>query len=170
MRQDPATVKITETDQAWFVAQKVSAERGTADTISETGHAAVCWWCVSCLIQVVSFLKDLVSSPEPDAFLKDLVSDADRLPRLIKSRWVELWLDEDPGTRGDANTPRTFNVTAASDVALGSGRGRDLGRSVSGGHFVVDGQPRPRGEQGAHVADGLEGRAVSNRNHSVGRE
>ena len=25
-------------DQSWFVAQKMSAERGTADTIVETGH------------------------------------------------------------------------------------------------------------------------------------
>lgn len=36
MRQDPETAKITETDQSWFVPQKVSAEREIADAISET--------------------------------------------------------------------------------------------------------------------------------------
>lgn len=62
MRQDPATVKITETDQAWFVAQKVSAERGTADTISETGHAAVCWWCVCPVSSKLSVFSKILSA------------------------------------------------------------------------------------------------------------
>ena len=39
VRQNPPTAKITETDQSWFVKQKVSAERGIADTSNETGQA-----------------------------------------------------------------------------------------------------------------------------------
>ncbi len=60
MRQDPATVKITETDQAWFVAQKLSAERGTADTISETGQLARC--PVSIIVSVVSIKSSVDGS------------------------------------------------------------------------------------------------------------
>ena len=40
VRQNPATARIIETDRSWFVAQKVSAERGTADTIIETGQSS----------------------------------------------------------------------------------------------------------------------------------